>query len=253
MDLDRDSGHAGASWVRSVVMGERGPDGGLAWIGRHAYEDHAGQGLAGMRAGISLTAIRGADPASFLLRLGALRDTVDGVVPYRNYRLPDPLPGPPKPAYAASMYAVGMYGTCGEWTFILDDHGAATWFLAQFDNPDALPGKDEELVCVTLNRHHAPSMIVYSPQGAEGAWTAEFGTGLLEYRLDAPDDPSGALAAFDQALAGAGAIHSQLATGRSWSEWPPAVYQAVADRFGISVNRHQAEQGLLPAVALPLP
>lgn len=233
--------------------GQGADDDGLAWIGRHAFGNRAAQGLPGMRAGISLTAVRGTGAESFLPRLRALRDTLDAPVPYRDFRLPDALP-----AASAPSWTVAMYGTCGEWTFVLDDFSASSWFVAQFDVPGAQPRRDEELVCVTLNLHDAPCLVAYSPPGTEGAFTAEAGTGLLQFRPRAQDvDPTGAVAAFDEALARAGAVHSRLDTDLSWRDFPPAerisaVYRAVGDHFGIRVDRHQVEQGLLPAVALPL-
>jgi hypothetical protein len=151
-----------------------------------------------------------------------------------------------------------MFDTCGEWTFVLEDELAATWFLAQFDNPAVAPGENEELVCVSLNHHNAPGLVAYSPRGAQEVWTAEFGKGLLEDLFVQPEDPSGRLAAFDEALARAGAVHSRLDPPKPWQElrdtdWARAVYRAVGDHFGIAVDRGQVEQGLLPAVALPLP
>ncbi|MFI0941301.1 hypothetical protein [Streptomyces sp. NPDC021020] len=234
-------------------MDERRPDDGLAWMGRHAFTPRLPKPVPGMRAGISLTAIRGADPAGFLLRLRALRESVEQPVAYRDFRLPEPLRG-----FGSPLHEVAMHGTCGEWTFVLDDHGAATWFLAQFDVPEALPRRDEELVCLTLNRHDSPCLIAYSPPGIDGVYTAEFGEGLLEFRHGTPEDPAGAVAAFDEALARAGAVHSRLDPARSWRDVVPAernapVFRAVGDHFGITVDRDQVEQGLLPAVALPLP
>ncbi|MBB5939216.1 hypothetical protein [Streptomyces zagrosensis] len=223
-------------------------DGGLGWLGRYAsYQDRAGQDVSGMRAGISLTAIRGPALEDWLLRLGADRSTIGQRVPYRQFAhpaLPDPA-------------SIGMFGTCGEWTFILEDSLAATWFLAHFSEPAAVPREDEALVCVTLNHHDAPSAIAYSPPGTDVVWTTEFGVGMLEDRLTTPEDPARELASFDETLARAGALHSKLNPPRPWreirdNEWATAVYRAVGDHFGISISRTDVEEGLLPAVALPL-
>ncbi|MFJ4520028.1 hypothetical protein ACIP4Y_03595 [Streptomyces sp. NPDC088810] len=235
-------------------MTEQRTDEFLGWMGQHAYDAKAGQASTGMRAGISLTAVRGSDAADWLLRLGAAREAVEAAVPYRDYRLPDP----PEPVSPAQPYSVSMFGTCGEWTYVLEDDLAATWFLAQFDNPGVLPRPEEEMVCVSLNLHDAPGMIAYSPPGTGDVWTAEFGRGLLEDAFGTVDDPSGELSAFDEALARAGAMYSRLDSPRPWpeiraEEWAAAVYRAVGRHFGISVSRAEVEQGLLPAVALPLP
>ncbi len=51
-------------------------DNGLAWIGEHWYSGAITKD--GMRADISLTAVRGVDPVDFVVRLGADRTMPNG-------------------------------------------------------------------------------------------------------------------------------------------------------------------------------
>ncbi|MER0240626.1 hypothetical protein AAHZ94_01010 [Streptomyces sp. HSW2009] len=213
-----------------------------------SYQDRAGQEVPGRRAGISLTAIRGTRPKDWLLRLGANEEAVHASVPYREFM----------PCPSLDPDSVGMLGACGEWTYVLEGELAATWFLAQFDNLAVVPNEEEELVCVTLNHHHAPGTLAYSAPGIHGVWMAEFGRGFLEDLSVAPPDASGMLASFDEALARAGAVYERLGPQRPWqdmcdTEWATAIYRAIGDHFDFTVNRGDVEEGLLPAVALPLP
>ncbi|MFI7388519.1 hypothetical protein [Streptomyces sp. NPDC049813] len=228
----------------------------LAWIGRYAsYAHRAEQGPAsGMRAGISLTARRGPDAREGLLRMGVADTVMDEPVLYRDFVQP----AAGEPGYLPGASSIGMLGGCGQWTYILENDLAATWYLAQLLDPGLVARADEEIVCVSLNHHDLPGTVAYSPFGMEDAWTAEFGRGFRESLFAAPEDPSGDLAAFDEALTRAEAVYSTLQDGRAWrdvteDEWASAVYRAVGDRFGIGVDRAQVEQGLLAAVVLPLP
>ncbi|GAA0451113.1 hypothetical protein [Streptomyces olivaceiscleroticus] len=56
---------------------------GLQWIGQHAYDKPASDG---MRGGISMTAIRGVTVQNLLLGLGAEEEEISRAVPYRDVR-----------------------------------------------------------------------------------------------------------------------------------------------------------------------
>lgn len=46
-----------------------------------------------------------------------------------------------------------MYGTCGEWTYVLEDWGMATWATGyQGKVESTLPCEGEEILCLTANR-----------------------------------------------------------------------------------------------------
>ncbi|MFD4635016.1 hypothetical protein ACFVYR_36455 [Streptomyces sp. NPDC058284] len=219
----------------------------LSWIGEHAYADTPSRGTPGMRDGISLTAIRGIDTSAWLDRLGAV--TTGTPVAYRDYTIPDDVEG-----------SLAMVGTSGGWSFVLEDGDAATVFLSQFDNDDVLSREGEEMVCLTLNRHDAPAMILYSsPADDRMAWSADFGTAFLDGYSALPEDTAARLSVLDDRLAAYGAVHARPAPpARPWSEmglsdWAPAVYRAVGCLLGIRIDRDDVEQGQLPAVVLPEP
>ncbi|WP_073447512.1 hypothetical protein [Streptomyces yunnanensis] len=211
---------------------------GLAWIGQHAGDARGtGDGVAGMRGSISLTAVRGADPVDFLVRMGADRDVLERGVLYKDIAA----------RWSGEEYKDWqcMFGTSGEWTFLVEDYLCATWYLDWIEEVEgAMPRRGEELVCVTLNRHQAPSRLVYSPGDGE-VWCMGIGEDSL---LDHPGraDPTGKVAALDEALRQAGV------------EWRgddllPRVFHTVGEHLGIRLPRHEIEAGLLPAAALPDP
>ncbi|GHE10303.1 hypothetical protein [Streptomyces alanosinicus] len=138
-----------------------------------------------------------------------------------------------------------MFGTSGEWTFLLEDYLCATWYpdwIEEVDN--AMTRQGEELVWVTLHHHQAPSRLVYSPGDGE-VWSMGIGEdGLLDH--PGREDPTGKVAALDGALRRAGVV---------WrgDDLLPRVFHTVGVHLGIRLPRHEIAAGLLPAAALPDP
>jgi hypothetical protein len=88
-----------------------------------------------MLGGISLTLARGVETDEFLLDLGADLDELAARTPCRELRAPAGQPGRPSPQLNRAMY-----GTCGEWTYVLEDWGMATWATGY-------QGKVESMLC----------------------------------------------------------------------------------------------------------
>ncbi|MFF7690337.1 hypothetical protein ACFZB6_29910 [Streptomyces syringium] len=216
-------------------MTEEQTDHSLAWIGHHA--DDTRETVDGMLGSISLTAIRSTDPVDFLVRMGADRDVLARGVLYKDI---------------AAQWSEGdfkdrlcMFGTSGEWTFLLENFLCATWYLDWIEGvQDAKPRPGEELVCVTLNHHQSPSKLLYSPGDGE-VWSIGIGEESL---LDYPDrdDSTGKVAALDEALRRAGVV---------WQgdDLLPRTFQTVGEHLGIRLPREEIEAGLLPAAGLPDP
>ncbi|MFE9122160.1 hypothetical protein [Streptomyces sp. NPDC007172] len=216
-------------------MTQEHTDHGLAWIGHHA--DDARGGVSGMRGSISLTAIRGADPVDFLVRMGADQEVLARGVLYKDIAA----------HWSPQEYKDWqcMFGTSGEWTFLLEDSLCATWYLDWIEEVgDAMPRLGEELVCVTLNQHQAPAKLLYSPGDGE-VWSMGIGEeGLLDY--PGREDPTGKVAALDEALGRAGVVwHGEALL--------PRVFRTVGEHLGLGLPRQEIEAGLLPAAGLPDP
>ncbi|MFV8132804.1 hypothetical protein [Streptomyces syringium] len=111
-------------------MTEEQTDHSLAWIGHYA---HAARGTVdGMLGSISLTAIRSTDPVDFLVRMGADRDVLERGVPYKDIAA----------QWSGGDFKDGqcMFGTSGEWTFLLEDFLCATWYLDWIERVSASGG-----------------------------------------------------------------------------------------------------------------
>ncbi|MFI6469836.1 hypothetical protein ACIBL5_06160 [Streptomyces sp. NPDC050516] len=150
---------------------------GIAWIGEQKYDARAdGPGMLG---GISLTLARGVETEEFLLRLGADEDQLLCGDPYRERgELDIPQPRPGIAGRHDPRFNCGMYGTCGDWVYVLEDWAMATWYLGYHSTMAPLVG--EEIICLTLNKHDAPSLILHAPglavPGEDGrTYQAEFG------------------------------------------------------------------------------
>ncbi|MCX5084215.1 hypothetical protein ACFC18_31760 [Streptomyces sp. NPDC056121] len=52
-----------------------------------------------------------------------------------------------------------MYGTCGDWLYVLENGFAATWFSGYRNVPEIAPRVSEEIICLALNHHDASSLI----------------------------------------------------------------------------------------------
>ncbi|MFD0555248.1 hypothetical protein ACFQ0X_43295 [Streptomyces rectiviolaceus] len=96
---------------------------GLKWIGEHSFED-AKSGVPGMRGSISLTAVRGVEAEEFLVRLGADLEQLQCQDLYKDR---DELAMPS--GLDMTQISRAMYGTCGDWLYVLEDGFAATWFF----------------------------------------------------------------------------------------------------------------------------
>ncbi|MGW7067175.1 hypothetical protein ACWGII_14015 [Streptomyces sp. NPDC054855] len=221
---------------------------GLRWIGEHSYEN-AKSGVPGMRGSISLTAVRGVEAEDFLVRLGADGEQLACRDLYRDR---DELTVPSD--VDMTHVSRAMYGTCGDWSYVLEDGpAAATFYFGYRGVPEMEPLVGEEVICLTLNRHDAPALILHAP-GDGQTRQAEFG------------EPAGWSAALDAALRAEGAVfpsaydgsdtteeEAQLYFEEHQEELYPAVFAAVGQYCGFRINRDTAEAGLLPLAMLPMP
>ncbi|MFH8410560.1 hypothetical protein ACH4FX_38165 [Streptomyces sp. NPDC018019] len=142
-----------------------------------------------------------------------------------------------------------MYGTCGDWVYVLEDWGMATWYTGYRKVESMRPGPDEEFVCVTMNRWSPPSQIIHAP-GDGRILQADFGEGTGE---------SSALAA---ALRAAGAVFPAIgdvgedAVMAYYEEHgprlPTAVFTAVGNYCGLSIEQEAVQAGDLPALLVPM-
>ncbi|MFD8542234.1 hypothetical protein [Streptomyces sp. NPDC059649] len=213
---------------------------GIAWIGAHSTTEKDGT-LPGMRGGISLTCARGIEQDAFLINLGADLDELAERIPYRD--LAASVGGPP----AGTNYA--MYGTCGEWVYVLEDWGMSTWSTGFRKAESMWPGPGQEIVCVTLNWWSPPPVTIHLP-GYERVVRAEFG------------EDTGEGSALDAALREAGALigpRPDSATAAAEAEYeerrellPAAVFTAVGAYCGLSIDQAAVEAGDLPAVVIPM-
>ncbi|WP_431887539.1 hypothetical protein [Nocardiopsis alba] len=218
---------------------------GIRWIGEHG--DRSPKAAApGMLGGISLTAARGIDAEDLLLCLGADPFQLDEGHLYRE-RASVPLPESVNP------HRVGhaMYGTCGDWAYVLEDGAMATWYSVCFMRFSPAPPMPElagvETVCTTLNRYDRPSRLAHATP--EGDFLA------TEYGGD-----TGLGSELDAALRAAGAVFPSMAdtpeaeVGTYWAEHgeelPPAVLSAVGEYCGLRIDRAEVEAGDLPLALL---
>ncbi|GHC94656.1 hypothetical protein RFN57_00285 [Streptomyces violaceochromogenes] len=163
---------------------------GIAWIG--AYHHTPSSVLPGMLGGISLTLARGVETDEFLINLGADLDELAARTPCRELRAPAGQPGQPSPHLNRAMY-----GTCGEWTYVLEDWGMSTWATGYQGKVESmLPCEGEEVLCLTANRFSPPAVIIHAPD----AWA---------YRADFGSD-TGKNSALDAALTAAGAVFPSM-------------------------------------------
>lgn len=214
---------------------------GLKWIGQHAFDKPAADGMLG---GISMTAMRGVPVRDLLLRLGADEEEISSGMPYRDFH----------PARDAPC----MYGTSGEWAYVLEGRGSCTWCEWFFDDEDKMtPAGGEELICLNANVAVNPSYLVYAP-GDGNVYLNNFGDDLA----DRPHAVEGSkLAALGEGLKAAGATCPEGYTVPQWHALLDAqegglcgvVWQAVGHILGIRIPRAEVEQGRLPAARLTGP
>lgn len=219
---------------------------GLRWIGVHSYEKPQ-SGAPGMRGSISLTAARGVGAEEFLVRLGADREQLRCQDLYKER---DELTISSGVDWAHVSRA--MYGTCGDWVYVLEDQGWATWFMGYRSVAAMQPLIGEEIVCLTLNHHDAPSLILHAPRDGN--------VREAEFRGDAEWSPE-----LDAALRAAGAVFPSLYDGVSTEEEVEVYYEEHADEIparvfagvgrycGLSIDRATVQGGMLPLALLPVP
>jgi hypothetical protein len=218
---------------------------GIAWIGAHHLIPDAPK-VRGMRGGISLTLARGVEQDEFLINLGADLDELDARTLYTELRAPATVPGQPIP----SVNAV-MYGTCGEWTYVLENWGMATWSMGYQGKVESmLPCEGEEILCLTLNRFRPPALIIHAP-GDGSAYRADFGTNTSRG------------SALDQALASAGAVYPSIPDAGAdevvayyeehGERLPELVFTAVGAYTGVSIDQAAVTAGDLPGLLILQP
>ncbi|CAL9671313.1 hypothetical protein SUDANB105_07527 [Streptomyces sp. enrichment culture] len=216
---------------------------GITWIGAHSStQRQAAQ--PGMLGGISLTCARGLDADEFLIALGADLDELAAGTPYKDLAVPVGRPGMPSPRVNPVMY-----GTCGDWVYVLEDWGTATWATGYQGIESMRPWPDEEIVCVTMNRWSPPSMIIHAP-GDGHAWRADFG------------QDTGQSSALDAALHAAGAVfpslpdedEAEVAAYYEEHRWrlSTAVFTAIGDYCDLSIDPVDVQAGGLPSVLIPM-
>ncbi|MFI6950029.1 hypothetical protein [Streptomyces sp. NPDC050422] len=215
---------------------------GIAWIGEYSCTN-AGA-VPGMRGRISLTAARGIGTEEFLMALGADLAQLEDERPYRDWRTLTAGGGT-----ALSDANLAMYGTHGEWTYVLEDWGMSTWSTGFLKVEGMAPYPDEEIICLTMNSHCPPSRIIHAPGDAEDR-QAEFG------------ETTGTGSTLDDALHAAGAVIPPRPDGRDEEAiaryeaeieaLPRAVFAAAGQYTGLVIDRAAVEAGDLPLAVLPM-
>ncbi|WP_239643763.1 hypothetical protein [Nocardiopsis kunsanensis] len=219
-------------------------NGGIRWIGEHSTQ-RPSRRVPGMLGSISLTAARDIDTEDFLTSLGAEPLQLDEGHLYKDLRsvsLPD--------GVKTTEVSYAMYGTCGDWVYVLEDWGMATWYLHRVGGPSMPALSGMETICVSDNSEDPPSCIAHTtPEGP--IVTVEFG------------EDTGHGSELDVALQETGAIfpttldlpwdEAALHQEQYLEKLPPAVFSAVGDYCGLSIDRADVEAGHLPlAVFFPL-
>ncbi|MFD4025537.1 hypothetical protein ACFWRV_18770 [Streptomyces sp. NPDC058576] len=194
--------------------------------------------MPGMLGGISLTLARGVETDEFLINLGAGLDELAARTPCRELRAPAGQPGRP-----SSHLNVAMYGTCGEWTYVLENWGRATGYRGKAES--MLPCEGEAILCLTANRFSAP-VIIHAPDAC--AYRVEFGT------------DTGQGSALDAALTAAGAVFPSMPEASEaevvayfeehGERLPGLVFTAVGAYTGVAIDRDAVEAGDLPGVLI---
>ncbi|MET7737499.1 hypothetical protein ABZT02_40195 [Streptomyces sp. NPDC005402] len=191
-----------------------------------------------------MTAMRGIPVRDLLLRLGADEQEMSRAIPYRDFH--------------PTRKAPCMYGTSGEWAYVLEDRGSCTWCEWFFeDEAKVTPAAGEELICLNANVAVNPSYLAYA-LGDGNVYLNNFGDDPT-YRPQAVDGSK--LAALGEGLRTAGATCPDGYTIPQWHDLLEAqegglygvVWQAVGDILGIRIPRVDVEQGRLLAARLTGP
>ncbi|MGW1620866.1 hypothetical protein [Streptomyces sp. NPDC002172] len=222
----------------------------LRWLGEHCYEPPMSH--PGMRGGVSLTAVRGLPVAELLRRLRAREDEIAVPVHYRDFGF----------AADTASRRPCMYGTSGEWSYVLEGSGSSTWYERWFyDDHVVRPLPGEEMVCLNPNIAVQPCWLAYAPGSDGSVWFTEFGDSPLSSQQV---DTTGKVAALDAALRAVGAVNPgppEFERRPTWVKFvnehhggvPAVVWQAVGDCLGIRIPRVDVEEGNLPIALLDDP
>ncbi|MFE3738307.1 hypothetical protein [Streptomyces sp. NPDC059134] len=216
---------------------------GIAWIGAHSALGSSAV-LPGMLGGISLTCARGVGADEFLIALGADLDELVGRTPCKDVVVPAR-----RRADRSPHVNRAMYGTCGDWVYVLEDWGMATWATGYLTVESLRPAPDEEIVCVTMNAWNPPPRIIHAP-GDGHAWKAEIGqdTGrdsALDTALHEADAVSPSIEEVGEAAVVA--YHEEHGP-----QLPAAMFTAVGHYCGLSIAQETVQAGDLPAVLIPM-
>jgi hypothetical protein len=195
-----------------------------------------------MLGGISLTLARGVETDEFLINLGADLDELAARTPYRELRAPAGQPGRPN-----FLLNPAMYGTCGEWTYVLENWGMATWATGYRGKVESmLPCEGEEILCLTANRFSPPALVIHAPDAC--AYRAAFGS------------DTGQGSALDAALSAAGAVFPSMPEASEaevvayFEEYgerlPELVVTAVGAYTGVAIDQDAVKAGDLPGVLI---
>ncbi|MBY8864454.1 hypothetical protein [Streptomyces sennicomposti] len=214
----------------------------IAWMGAH-HHTTLSSAVPGMLGGISLTLARGVETDGFLIDLGADPDELAARTPCRELRAPTGRPGRP-----SRRLNRAMYGTCGEWTYVLEDWGMATWATGyQGKGASMFPCEGEEIVCLSANRFSPPPLIIHAPGAC--AYRAAFGT------------DTGQGSDLDAALGAAGAVFPSMPEASEaevvvyfeehGERLPELVFTAVGSYTGVTVDQDAVKAGALPGVLIP--
>jgi hypothetical protein len=212
----------------------------IVWMG--AQHHTLPSAVPGMLGGISLTLARGVETDEFLINLGADLDELAARNLYRELRAPAGQPGQPSPQLNRAMY-----GTCGEWTYVLEDWGMATWATGYQGKVESmLPCEGEEILCLTANRFSPPALIIHAPGAC--AYRADFGT------------DTGQGSALDAALSAAGAVFPSMPEASEaevvvyveehGERLPELVFTAVGAYTGVGIDQDAVKAGDLPGVLI---
>ncbi|MFE9046467.1 hypothetical protein ACFYOG_36970 [Streptomyces sp. NPDC007818] len=218
---------------------------GIAWIGAQQTTPTP-PGTRGMYAGISLTLARGVDQDEFLINLGADPDELNERVPLSELRT-RPLPDAPPTA----QFSYAMYGTCGDWTYVLENDHMATWaggYQGKVTSMTPCPG--EEILCLTVNRYSPPAALIHAP-GDGRAYRAEFGTatgrgGFLDLTLTAEG-------AVFPSIPDAGEAEVVAHHEKYGPRLPELVFTAAGKYTDVVIDQNAVTAGDLPAVHLLMP
>ncbi|MFC9504156.1 hypothetical protein [Streptomyces sp. NPDC057002] len=214
--------------------------GGITWIGAHRHTPSSA--VPGMLGCISLTLARGVETDEFLINLGADLDELAARTPCRELRVPAGQPGQP----LLHLHRV-MYGMCGEWTYVLEDWGMATWATGYRGKVESmLPCEDEEILCLTANRFSPPAVLIHAPDAC--AYRADFGA------------DTGRGSALDAALGAVGAVFPSMPESSEadvvayfeehGERLPELVFTAVGAYTGVAIDQDAVKAGDLPGVLI---